>query len=383
MGKKPRSGKNNGLLGRLLTILLLLALGGAAGYLGTLALDRSGALTSRVSGGEVLLILTLVASLYLAFILQVILHEAGHLVFGLWTGYRFCSCRVFSWMWVREDGKLQKKRFRLAGTAGQCLMGPPENWKTAPVALYHLGGVLMNLITAALSALLYLLCRDIPFLGVFWVMMALAGVIFALTNGLPVKMGAVNNDGSNLREILRSPDARRAVWQQMKTVELLSRGVRLRDMPEECFVLPREADLSGTLVAAVGANRVSRLLDRGDLAGAEAESAALLDAEAGLIPLHRALVLCDRDFCRLVLHKGEADLTELRSKAVGQILRQLSASPSVLRTRYAVALLHDRDAEAAARIRKSFDRLDGRYPYPVELVTERELMALAEAAAGE
>ena len=383
MEKKPQSEKKSGLFGRLLTIFLLLALGGGAGYLGTLALDRSGALTGRTSGGEVLMILALVVSLYLAFILQVILHEAGHLVFGLWTGYRFCSFRVFSWMWVREDGKLRKKRFRLAGTAGQCLMGPPEDWKTAPVTLYHLGGVLMNLITAALSVLLYLLCRGVPFLGVFWLMMVLAGVIFALTNGLPVKMGAVNNDGSNLREILRSPDARRAVWQQMKTVELLSRGIRLRDMPEACFTLPRETDLSGTLVAAVGANRVSRLLDRGDLAGAEAESSALLDVGAGLIPVHRALVLCDRDFCRLVLQRGETDLSELRSKTVGQILRQLSASPSVLRTRYAAALLHDRDAEAAARIRESFDRLDGRYPYPVELVTERELMALAEAAAGE
>ena len=100
MEKKPQSGKNNGLLGRLLTILLLLALGGAAGYLGPLALDRGGALTGRFSGGGALQILALVASLYLAFILQVILHEAGHLVFGLWTGYRFCSFRVFSWMWV-------------------------------------------------------------------------------------------------------------------------------------------------------------------------------------------------------------------------------------------------------------------------------------------
>ena len=38
------------------------------------------------------------------------------------------------------------------------------------------------------------------------------------------------------------------------------------------------------------------------------------------------------------------------------VLRKLSASHSVLRTRDAVALLHDRDAEAAARIRKSFAR---------------------------
>lgn len=381
MQEKKNSKKKKLSAGKLPAVLIGLLAGGGAGYLATLALDRGGGLPETSPGGGLFLIVWIMLSLFLAFILEIILHELGHLLFGLWTGYRFCSFRVFSWMWIREAGRLRIKRFQLAGTAGQCLMGPPDNWETAPAALYHLGGVLMNLITAALAAGLWLLCRDLPYLRTFWVLTAVAGVLLAFTNGLPLKTGPVNNDGSNLREILRSRDARRAVWQQMKAAELSARGVRFRDMPEECFTVPEGADMSGSLIPAAAALRVTRLLDQGDLPGAEAESTRLLDAETGLIALQRTMLLCDRDFCRMVLRRGNTDLSELREKPQRQLLRQLAGNPSILRTRYAAALLCDRDEAAAARIRKDFDRLEGSYPYPAELSSERELMALADAAA--
>ena len=38
--------------------------------------------------------------------LQVVLHEAGHLVCGLASGYRFVSFRIFSFTWIRQGGKV-------------------------------------------------------------------------------------------------------------------------------------------------------------------------------------------------------------------------------------------------------------------------------------
>ena len=63
----------------------------------------------------------------IAFILQVIVHEAGHLVFGLLSGYKFISFRVFDFKIIKdENGKLKIRFERLAGTGGQCLMRAPE-----------------------------------------------------------------------------------------------------------------------------------------------------------------------------------------------------------------------------------------------------------------
>lgn len=61
-----------------------------------------------------------------AYFICVIVHEAGHLVCGLLTGYGFVSFRIFSFTFIREAGRLRVKRFAIAGTGGQCLLSPPE-----------------------------------------------------------------------------------------------------------------------------------------------------------------------------------------------------------------------------------------------------------------
>lgn len=56
--------------------------------------------------------------------IQIIIHEAGHLVFGLLSGYEFVSFRIGSITLAKYDNKYCFKRFHIAGTGGQCLMMP-------------------------------------------------------------------------------------------------------------------------------------------------------------------------------------------------------------------------------------------------------------------
>ena len=53
-------------------------------------------------------ILLLIAGV-LAFILHIIVHEAGHLFFGLLSGYKFISFRVFDFKMKMENLKLDLK----------------------------------------------------------------------------------------------------------------------------------------------------------------------------------------------------------------------------------------------------------------------------------
>ena len=50
---------------------------------------------------------------------QIIIHEGGHLVCGLASGYRFVSFRVASLILYRDGSRLRFGRFSIAGTAGQ------------------------------------------------------------------------------------------------------------------------------------------------------------------------------------------------------------------------------------------------------------------------
>ena len=80
-----------------------------------------------ITGGGSMLYYALGMIMYFVTVyLQIIIHECGHMVFGLMSGYKFRSIRFGSFMIVSIEGKLRFKRYSLAGTGGQCLMSPPE-----------------------------------------------------------------------------------------------------------------------------------------------------------------------------------------------------------------------------------------------------------------
>ena len=81
----------------------------------------------KMSKGELITGLVVIyISFLLSYFLQIVVHEAGHLVFGLLTGYQYSSFRIGSFMWVKLDGKIRLKRYSMSGTGGQCLMAPPD-----------------------------------------------------------------------------------------------------------------------------------------------------------------------------------------------------------------------------------------------------------------
>ena len=85
-------------------------------------------------------------------LVHIIIHEGGHLVMGLATGWKYLSFRIGSIALVKRDGKLQWKKTTVVGTGGQCLMIPPECEPTeCPFFLYLLGGGLFNIITGGIA----------------------------------------------------------------------------------------------------------------------------------------------------------------------------------------------------------------------------------------
>ena len=116
-------------------------IGGLSGFFGVQYLDKN-----SISDIEFVII---VAGSILAIYLQLILHEAGHLIFGLLSGYEFVSFRVGSITIYKKDGKTHIGSYKLAGTGGQCLMAPPDlvNEKI-PYVLFNFGGVIINIVTS-------------------------------------------------------------------------------------------------------------------------------------------------------------------------------------------------------------------------------------------
>ncbi len=360
----------------LLPLLLMLLIGGACGFFAVSFLpDSVYDLPFPQFFGFLLLFLLL---LYLFFFLHTVIHEGGHLLFGLLTGYRFSSFRIGPFMLLRRGGKLHFSRLSLAGTGGQCLLAPPPMRDgKCPTFLYNLGGSLMNLLFAAASGLFAYLFRADEYAFLFFIVFAAIGAVQALVNGIPMRLGMVDNDGYNAISIRKNEASMLAFHRQLAVSAALTEGVRLSEMPEEYFTLPPNGDLKNSMVAVIAVFHANRLMDAGDYAAADAEMQALLAAETGMVDIHRNLLLCDRIFCALYAGRPEEARTIYSEKAFLNFLKTMKSFPTVMRTEYIAATRLFPDDKKAAAAKARFEKCAKSYPYPTDIATERRLLALA------
>ena len=355
----------------------MMLIGAVCGFIVVRYIDRSSADTPLYQ--NILSLVGLFLGMYVAFFFHIIVHEAGHLVFGLMTGYQFSSFRIASFMWLKENGKLKLKRLTLAGTGGQCLMSPPDMKDgKIPLVLYNLGGSFANVIIGALFLVGYWFCPNIPFLSPILLIFAAVGFMTAMMNGIPMRMGTVDNDGYNAFALPRNREAVEAFWVQLKVAEQSSKGVRLKDMPAEWFAVPTDEAMKNSMVATRGVFACNRLMDEERFEEADALMAHLLETDGGMVGLHRDLLVCDRIYVELIGENRSRVVERMMTKEQKKFMRAMKRFPSVLRTEYALARLWERDAAKAATIESEFEKVAKSYPYPHEIDSERELMRIAE-----
>lgn len=302
------------------------------------------------------MVVTMIASfmaVILALVMQTLLHEAGHLLFGLLTGYRFVSFRIFNFTIINKEGRFTVKRYSVLGTAGQCLMSPPANkpLHEAPYALYNLGGVIVN-ITVSTIALVALLMIDRDNCGPFTIMFlsftVLSGLVLTFLNGIPMKIGGMPNDGFNGLYLGRSTNGRVCFGRQLLINEQLQNGVRLRDMPQEWFEI-LDINYEDPLQLNVAIMKASRLIDSYDFAEALKELEHLSEPAKKFIIFNREV---DSELVFLYLVSGDVDKAKaLYTKQLeAYVMHYAKTMSSKDRVRFALALYADNNPERALRL---------------------------------
>ncbi|MBQ8315121.1 MAG: hypothetical protein IJX95_05205 [Lachnospiraceae bacterium] len=313
---------------------------------------------------------------YVTMVLHTIIHEGGHLIFGLLTGYRFLSFRVLSFTIIKKDGKLMRKKIKVPGTLGQCLMYPPE-WKEDgdyPYVWYNLGGGLLNLVFCALSVPLFFIHSPLAAwaAGVF----IFTGVLFGISNLLPMSVG-IPNDGKNCLLCAKERENQKAFYAQLKTNAMLSDGAMLTDIPEELLCVG-EGQPVNSLTAFPRLMKVYRHWALGEEEKAEA---CLTELEAGMDKLPVAFAnTFDLERLYLLLLQ-ETPVEEIAAYyAVLQPVFLQVKDISVLRVKYVYYLfLSDEERETVdwlARSKKG--RLPKKLPKQKKPVTAEKIFAEME-----
>ncbi|MBQ2915614.1 MAG: hypothetical protein IJE51_02370 [Clostridia bacterium] len=325
----------------------------------------------------------LFVSMYVTMILQIIIHEGGHLIFGLLTGYKFVSFRIGSFTLIRINNELKFKKLSLAGTGGQCLLSPPEMKDgKIPYVLYNLGGSILNTITAIIFLILGLVFKEIEILNTVLIMAAIVGFAYALMNGIPLRLGTIDNDGYNTLSMSKDPKALRSLWIQMKASEMTANGVRLKDMPEEWFTLPEKEEMKNSMTAVLGVFACNRLMDELRFDEAEKLMKEYLNEENAAVGVYKSLMTCDIAFCEMIKDIPDTEAIEkLLDKQQKAFMKSMKNYPSVLRTEYTYQLLIKKDIPTALKLKKQFEKVLKTHPYTADVESETELIQIAETKA--
>lgn len=322
--------------------------------------------------------------LYIALMFNIIIHEAGHLVAGLMSGYKFTSFRVGSFMLKKEEEKLVLKRFTLAGTGGQCLMAPPDLVDgKIPFVFYNIGGSLANLITFVLGIILMIVTKDVKLLSLLFFITALIGLLLALSNGVPMRSGEVDNDGMNIISLSKDPMAVKALWVQLKVNECTSKNLNLKDMDAEWFELPENADMKNVLISSIAVFKCNKLMTERKFEETKKAIDDLLNSNAVIAGIYQTLLKLDKAYIEMIGDNNKVLVDSLIEKHDKNIIMAMKNFPTVIRYQYAYALLVDKDAKKADEYRKHMEFVKKNYPYPVDVEDEMGLMDLADKVASD
>lgn len=212
-----------------------------------------------------LVIITLVVFLFAALYLMILIHELGHLIFGLLTGYSFSSFSIFGKTLLRQEGRWRVKKFSLPGAAGQCLMKPPAYREDYPFLLYNYGGVLANGIIALLLIHPVFLSHLYLYLRIFLGLLCVLNAVGAWLNGFPKVRRGLPNDGMNARDAGQSTAARQGLYHQIDYAYELTNHKNVIDVSYKVVALnlTSDTDLSSYLAGNMRMNEAGWLIEAG------------------------------------------------------------------------------------------------------------------------
>lgn len=299
--------------------------------------------------------------LFVAIFIHTILHEGGHLIAGLLSGYEYVSFRIGSFVWIKgADNKLHLKKMKIKGTAGQCLMSPPQvPTEECSYVWYHLGGGLVNLVLGLLGVLLYhfVLPHNIVTLLLCEVF-GIIGLVLAVTNLLPNKAGGIQNDGYNIIDLGKNLEAKRYMNLVLSANAFLTVAETYSDVPKAVVEEIKALDhtkMDLTQVSAVNAinYQASFCFANGEYDRAYEISKAIIETK-GALELFKDEARCECLFYELTHDMDQEKIEALYNKKLQKYIKATALYPSRQRLMVAYYMLYLKDEKKA---REAYNKL--------------------------
>lgn len=126
-------------------------------------------------------LLHVIPSIIIAITVQIVMHEVGHFIGGILTGWKFLYLQVFHFAIVKENNRLSIKW--ISAKNYQCIMYPKGI--SCDAIIYSLGGILMNAIITVISAVVLIMNQKNILVWEYTLIFIVFGCAFLYVNGVP------------------------------------------------------------------------------------------------------------------------------------------------------------------------------------------------------
>lgn len=353
----------------LISILGFACIGGCIGYvIGTIQKRMGGNISGLKLCVMALLALT---AIFLSYTINICLHEIGHMILGLISGYEFSSLRFGKLMLAKENGKLRFCKYDMPGTGGQCIMTAPKvDAEKMPVVLYNLGGLVMNLVVLLIGIIVFVIVSDSHFVvGMIFLMFAMTSLVILITNGLPFSQ--MGTDGANTIILYKNKFAREAFRNQLEVVRYLSQNYSVREMPEELFLFDKQIPMTNPLITAQAVSCFNYYSVSGKYQQAKEMASYILENAKSINSLHEKILYGEQLFITTVIDKN-LEAAKEQYKLHRKELNKAAGFISMQRVLYAYYSLVEVSQKKASQYAKLFENSVKNYPYPKDAAIEKE-----------
>lgn len=352
-----------------ISILGFACIGGCVGYvIGTIQKRMGGNISGLKLGIMALLAL---AMIFLFYTINMCLHEIGHMIFGLMSGYEFNSLRFGKVMLAKENGRLRFCKYDMPGTGGQCIMTAPKmDAEKMPVVLYNLGGLFMNLFVFLIGIIVFAAVKaSHVVVGMTFLILAMTSLVIMITNGLPfTQMGT---DGANTIILYKDKFAREAFRNQLEIVRYLSQNYSVREIPEELFLFDKQIPMTNPLITTQAFSCFNYYFVSGKYKEAKEMALYILENTKSINQLHEKILYGEMLFITMVVDK-DIEAAKKQFSLHKKELEKAAGFISIQRVLYAYYTLVEPSEKKASQYARLFENSAKNYPYAKDVAIEKE-----------
>lgn len=287
----------------ILTSLFLLFFG-TLGFFGAYYLAES---ANNITGVKVLYTIFIIV---VSFPLHVILHEIGHLLGGLSSGYQFIMFRLFSTVWIKTKNRLSRRKQYVPGIMGQALMSPPSDNNRVALLVYNAGGVLMNLMTA-LIFIVFSIVNSNETVGYSLITSAVVAFLLIIMSLIPVQ----GTDGYNMIQIYKKEETQSELINILSLYRDMVHGATFEEL-QKYINLDKISSLQEPTAVNQYDVKASYLLETGDFEGAFDIYQMLYENKDRIFPGHQPDITLNYLFMLLLYKPDHPDVLKIQKNKI-------------------------------------------------------------------